>query len=433
MYEFRSRLVLYAFEEMRVWEFISTRFTQAGVSRRRSCCGALNPMQALQRITRRRPAAAMLRTAGCALSTAAASNFDVVIVGGGVVGLSAAFHIAEKSPGASVCVVEKDSTYTKASAVLSAGGIRQQFSGAENIAMSLYGIDFIRNTERLKVDGEDLPDMQFMEGGYLFLGPERSVGVMQENNAVQHEMGCDWIHLLPPDELKATFPWLMTDDLALGSYGTKNEGWFDPWSLISSLRQKVKTQGVTIVQGNVTGMHGSDTSGEIGVESVLVETEPGTTVELGCGKVVNAAGAWADDVMQMALGIRSTGTNSTPFPVRARKRSVFMFHCNDTSVSENCPLTVDPSGVWFRREGSGSNGNSQCTHYALTMHPLCTHYALTMHPLCTHYAPTMHPLCTHYAPTMHPLCTHYAPTMHSLYTHYAPTIHPLYTHYALCR
>jgi glycine/D-amino acid oxidase-like deaminating enzyme len=291
--------------------------------------------------------------------TAATNNFDVVIVGGGVVGLSAAYHIIEKAPGTSVCVVEKDAGYTKASAVLSAGGIRQQFSGSENIAMSLYGIDFIRNTEHLKVDGEDKPDMQFVEGGYLFLGPERSVPVMQENNEVQHSMGCDWIHLLTPDQLQPIFPWLMTDDLALGSYGTKNEGWFDPWSLISSLRAKIKAKGVTIMKGNVVGMEGSTSSGQVGVEKVRVETDGSTIVELGCGKVVNAAGAWADPVMQMALGIGGD-TRAAPFPVRARKRCIFMFHCNDTSVSENCPLTVDPSGVWFRREGNGSNGNFLC-------------------------------------------------------------------------
>ena len=69
-----------------------------------------------------------------------AEPVDVLIVGGGVVGMSSALHLKEAQPSLRVAVVERDPSYTQCSAVLSAGGIRQQFSMRENILMSIYGV-----------------------------------------------------------------------------------------------------------------------------------------------------------------------------------------------------------------------------------------------------------------------------------------------------
>jgi len=91
--------------------------------------------------------------------------FDVLILGGGVVGMSTACHLAMRGATNSlrVAVVERDASYRQASAVLSAGGLRQQFSLAENIKMSLYGLEFIRA----------MPDVQFREQGYVFTAGSR--------------------------------------------------------------------------------------------------------------------------------------------------------------------------------------------------------------------------------------------------------------------
>jgi len=150
-------------------------------------------------------------------------------------GLSAAWHTANKlGDGSRILVVERDLQYKQASCVLSAGGIRQQFSDAPNIAMSLYGIDFIRNTERWAASQDEVPDLQFCEGGYLFLGTENSVTTMVENNSVQHGCGCDWINLMDRRALEQKFPWMNLHDIALGSFGSKNEG---------SLTSKFPSQG----------------------------------------------------------------------------------------------------------------------------------------------------------------------------------------------
>lgn len=72
--------------------------------------------------------------------------------------------------------------------MLSCGGIRHQFSESVNIQLSQYGSEFLRSVStRLRVDGEDseIPDIQFVEGGYLFLASEKGYGVLEENYKVQ--------------------------------------------------------------------------------------------------------------------------------------------------------------------------------------------------------------------------------------------------------
>ena len=94
-------------------------------------------------------------------------SYDVVIVGGGVMGSSIAFHLSRlQGSGAgaggkplSIAVIEKDKKYLTASAMLSAGGLRQQFSAAENTRMSMYGAEFLQSPETLQVN-DVVPDFQ---------------------------------------------------------------------------------------------------------------------------------------------------------------------------------------------------------------------------------------------------------------------------------
>jgi glycine/D-amino acid oxidase-like deaminating enzyme len=93
----------------------------------------------------------------------------VVIVGGGVMGSSTAYFLRASDPTVSVTVVERDPTYAKSSSALSAASIRQQFSTALSIQMSLYGIGFLRPIgDLLEIDGYK-PSIDLHEGGYLFL------------------------------------------------------------------------------------------------------------------------------------------------------------------------------------------------------------------------------------------------------------------------
>ncbi|XP_071362553.1 FAD-dependent oxidoreductase domain-containing protein 1 [Trachinotus anak] len=294
---------------------------------------------------------------------------DIVIVGGGVMGWSIAYWLKQKErvrDGVKVIVVEKDPTYSQASTVLSAGGIRQQFSLPENIHLSLASADFMRNiNEHLGVFNEDPVDLQFNHSGYLFLASEKVAHIMEENYNTQRSAGAK-VSLLSPTQLKDKFPWINTDDVVLASYGLENEGWFDPWTLLNAFRRKAISMGVIQCCGEVTEFKYSvnvllNAAGEEvdfrRIKSVKVQMPNSLEYQpVECAIVVNAAGAFSGKVAEM-LGI-GLGPKDTiagiPVPVEPRKRYVYVVHCPD-GPGLDTPFLIDYSGVYFRREGLGGN------------------------------------------------------------------------------
>lgn len=264
-----------------------------------------------------------------------AENHDVVIAGGAVTGSSTAWHLAAH-PGFSgrILVVEPDMTYQRSASALSAGSIRQQFSQPVNIAISLHGIGFLRAIGEILAVESDRPNVGLHEGGYLYLGEEAHREGFTANNAIQRAMGAD-IALLDAAELKRTFPWLETSDLAIGSYGVSGEGWFDGYGLMQAFRTKARSLGVEYRKGRVTGV-------EIASGRVTgVTLEDGSRI--GCAALVNAAGASGARALSAEMGF--------PVPIYAKKRSVFSFSCKEALPRH--PLIIDKSGVWWRPEGEG--------------------------------------------------------------------------------
>lgn len=264
-----------------------------------------------------------------------AENHDVVIAGGAVTGSSTAWHLAAH-PGFSgrILVVEPDMTYQRSASALSAGSIRQQFSQPVNIAISLHGIGFLRAIGEILAVESDRPNVGLHEGGYLYLGEEAHREGFTANNAIQRAMGAD-IALLDAAELKRTFPWLETSDLAIGSYGVSGEGWFDGYGLMQAFRAKARSLGVEYRKGRVTGVE--ITSGRV----TGVTLEDGSRI--GCAALVNAAGASGARALSAEMGF--------PVPIYAKKRSVFSFSCKEALPRH--PLIIDKSGVWWRPEGEG--------------------------------------------------------------------------------
>jgi len=289
-------------------------------------------------------------------------------------GLSTAYHLATQyrdNDGSDIVIVEQDPTYARSSATLSAGGIRQQFSLKENVQMSLYGRDFLRNAHHLlQVDDDkedDDVDVQFQEHGYLFLastptGREQMI----QNNQVQQSAGVskDDMHLMDPFQLKQQFPWLNTEDIVLGSYGSSGEGWFDPWALIRGLKRKCQSMGVTFIKGSPVGaVREKKLNGRVlSVDVLEEEDKKDSVVRYNVQHVVNAAGANCSKVMEtLATGATDDANGGSgllyPIPVEPRKRCIFFIHCNTHQTSgyivpQIAPLTICPqTGVYFRSEG----------------------------------------------------------------------------------
>ena len=262
------------------------------------------------------------------------AKFDVVIVGGAAVGSATAYFLAAQPDfNGSVLVIEKDFSYEKCATTLSAASIRHQFSTPGNIRMSQFGTEFIRTIgSTLEVDGA-APDVGFREAGYLFLATDAGHAVLQSNHRVQRELGADVV-LLSPSEMQQRFPWLDTADLCAGSLGLSGEGWLDAYGLMRAFRRKAIALGVTYREAQVASL--TRAGGRV-TEVVLADGS-----RIGCGHVVNAAGAGARALAQTA-GIA--------LPVEARKRCVFHFLSPGSLPA--CPLVIDPGGAWFRPEGSG--------------------------------------------------------------------------------
>lgn len=258
-------------------------------------------------------------------------HFDVVIVGGAVIG-SAAAHFLTAAGAGRVLVLERDLSFRDCATGRSLASIRHQFSVAENIRLSRFGTEFLRRPEQLAV-GDDVPAIGLREDGYLFLATAAGRAQLAANHALQQAEGAQ-IAWLEPAELQARFPWLATDDLAAGTLGLAGEGWLDAHALMHGLRRKAQAQGAEVRAGHVAALLRE------GRRVVAVQLDDGTRI--GCGWVVNAAGTGA------AALARSAGIE---LPVQSRKRCVF--HFRSPAQLPACPLVIDPSGLYFRPEGTG--------------------------------------------------------------------------------
>jgi len=263
--------------------------------------------------------------------SAAMKTYDVVIVGGGVVGSASAHYLRKNGFTGSIALVEKDTSWARGCTALSVGGLRLQFSTPENIHLSKFGVTLVKN---LKQEFGPDADIGFKEQGYLICASPEGLPVLEENHTVQIANGADNV-LLRGQELASRFPWLVTDGIAAGCFGLSGEGWVDPYMFAALFRKSAIAKGVELIQDEVTGV---TREGQRITGVTLASGEA-----IACGTLVNAAGTGAGRLAELA-GI--------DLPVGPRKRYVYVLDCPAaTEALHKAPLTVIPGGVYFRPEG----------------------------------------------------------------------------------
>jgi glycine/D-amino acid oxidase-like deaminating enzyme len=254
---------------------------------------------------------------------------DVLIAGGGVMGSACAYFLkARLGFAGSVAVVEPDPTYRDAASARSASSIRLQFSTPLNIALSRYGMEFLRDAPRALARETAAADMGLIEASYLFLATPAGAAVLERQVTIQQRAGVP-VTLHDPAALGMRYPWLNVMDIAAGSDCTGGEGWFDGQALLNGLRAAAQAHGATYLRDRVLRFEC------VGRELHAAHLERAGPVR--CGFAVLSAGARSRD-----LG-RTAGVE---LPVVARKRCVFVFQCPESIP--RCPLLIDPSGLWFR-------------------------------------------------------------------------------------
>lgn len=257
------------------------------------------------------------------------ANYDIVIIGGAIVGSSLAYHLRKEGFPGSIALIERDPQFTHSATTLSAASIRQQFSIPENIRLSQYTLALFR---RLKQEFGADADIGFREGGYLILATDEGLPVLAANHAAQTAEGAD-IVLEDAGALARRFTWLSTEGIHAGAYGRSGEGWFDAHAYLHLFRKALRTMNVDLITASVTGIEREDGR----ITGVTLDTG----AKLAAGLIVNAAGPNAGKVAGMA---------GLMLPVEPRKRTVFVFEARDRF--DDMPLIVDPGGIWWRPEGS---------------------------------------------------------------------------------
>ncbi|RWA78589.1 FAD-binding oxidoreductase [Mesorhizobium sp.] len=256
-------------------------------------------------------------------------RYDIVIIGGAIVGSSVAYYLREEGFSGSIALIERDPLFSQAATTLSLASIRQQFSIPENIRLSQFTLKLFR---RLKETFGADTDIGFREGGYLILAGEAGLPILKANHEAQIAEGAD-IVLEDAGQLTRRFPWLSTEGISAGAYGRSGEGWFDAHALLMLFRKALRDKKIDFITASVTGISrdGNRVAG--------VSLDNGETLEAGI--IVNAAGPNAGKVAAFA---------GLALPVEPRKRNVFVFEAREKYA--DMPLLVDPSGIYVRPEGS---------------------------------------------------------------------------------
>lgn len=254
---------------------------------------------------------------------------SVVVVGGGVMGVSTAYHLARRGV-RDVVLLERDTFLGHGATGRCAGGVRYQFATEINIRLSLVSLPMIERFE-----DETGVSPQYRPIGYLFvLTRPQDVEAFRRNVALQHRLGVstEW---LDGDEVRRRLPFMRFDDALAGTFHAK-DGLADPHSIVQGYARRARDLGARIVtDAPVTGIVVQ------GGRVRAVETPRG---RIATPVVVNAAGPWAGEVARLA------GVNLPITPVRRQWLTTTPL----PELPRDFPFVIDfAQALYFHPEGEG--------------------------------------------------------------------------------
>ena len=266
-------------------------------------------------------------------------NYDVIIIGGAIMGSSTAWFLSQNPDfNGTILVVEKDQKYEFCSTAHTTSCIRQQFSTKLNVEISQFAANFINNFHEYMENDVRVPKLAIKSFGYMYLAASEDFAKnLRSNQKVQAAAGAA-TELLTPDEIKSRYPFYNVEDIKLGSINLVNEGYWDSITVFEWMKKKAHEKGVEYVENEVTEIIKNKSEDRI----ISIKLASGETIN--GEKFVNATGPRAALTSKMA-GIE--------IPIEPRKRYSWIFKA-ERPLDRDLPLTIDPSGFHVRENGGGT-------------------------------------------------------------------------------
>jgi sarcosine oxidase, subunit beta len=248
-------------------------------------------------------------------------NAEIVIIGGGVVGASVAYHLTERGM-SDVVILEREKMLGLGSTGKATGGIRAQFETDINIELSLYSLDFFRDWDF---------DCEYEPRGYLFLATEeRQLEYLKQTGERQRELGYNEVELLDKKTIADMAPGLNVEDVLGGSVG-RRDGFINPLAVLEGFATTAALHGTRVISDVV--VQSIDVAG-YGVKGV--HTSQGF---LECKKVVVCAGAWSAHI---------AATAGIELPVEPQRRQIVWARA-PKPLPPDLPMVIDMAdGFHFR-------------------------------------------------------------------------------------
>lgn len=258
------------------------------------------------------------------------SHPDVIVVGGGIIGCSVAYHLLRRESSLRVLVLERETMVGMGSTSKATGGIRHQFSTEENIRLTQLSLPTY-----LRFEEETGYSVFFRRHGYLFVtGNEDTMGKLRAGVALQHRFGVP-SRVLRPDEVAQFIPGIRTDDLVGGTF-CDQDGSAEPAAAVQGFASRARAMGAEFrFQQDVTGIT------RIGDRVTGVETRGG---HVESDVVVIAAGP--DGAQLAAMG-------GIQVPAETFRRQVNVAEPISELDAEMPLLTDADSGFNMHRTGHG--------------------------------------------------------------------------------
>ncbi len=261
---------------------------------------------------------------------------EIVIIGAGVVGASAAFHLTKRGA-ADVLILESEAAQGKGSTGKATGGVRAQFETKINIRMSLYSLNFFASCDF---------DCGYEPRGYLFFATdERQFDYLKRNVEFQKSLGVKAVEIVDTKTISEICPILNCADIIGGSFG-KHDGFINPLAVMRGFTEKAIEKGAKI--------QFETTVSEIEIKNGKVKAVVTNLGKIECEKIVLATGAKAK-ILARTAGI--------DLPVAPQKRQI-VWAQSEKRLPENTPMVIDiGSGFHFRpaRDFNDSTANADNT------------------------------------------------------------------------